>query len=82
MKKQLHKLLLQAFCILLIATLQLLPGVLKAQTKTVSGTITGTANELISGATITVKQTKKATATDASGKFSIEADAGDYLYRV
>lgn len=79
MKKQLHKLLLQAFCILLIATLQLLPGVLKAQTKTVSGTITGTANEPISGATITVKQTKKATATDASGKFSIEADAGQTL---
>ena len=79
MKKQLHKALLKAACILAMALLHLLPGQLKAQSSKVSGTVTGKSNEVLVGATVTVKQTTTATATDASGKFSIEAAPGRTL---
>lgn len=79
MKKQLHKVLLQTSCILLTAMLQLLPGQLKAQSNTVSGSVTGKNNEPLGGATIAVKQTSTATATDASGKFTISATPGQTL---
>ena len=71
--------LLHTSCILVMAILQLLPGQLKAQTNKISGTVTGKGNEPLVGATIMVKQTKKATATDVTGKFSIDATPGQTL---
>ena len=79
MKKQLHKVLLPASCILVMALLLLLPGQVKAQTNKITGTVTGISNAPLSGVTITVKQTEKATVSDADGKFSIEATPGHTL---
>ncbi len=79
MKKQLHKVLLLASCILVMAVLLLLPGKVKAQTNNITGTVTGKGNQPLVGATITIKQTKKTTATDVNGKFSIEATTGETL---
>ncbi|MEO6230729.1 MAG: TonB-dependent receptor [Ferruginibacter sp.] len=79
MKKQLHKVLLQTSCILAMAILQLLPGQLMAQSNKISGTLTGKGNEALAGATVMVKQTNKTTVTDASGKFSIEANPNETL---
>ena len=79
MKKQLHKMLLHTSCILLLAILQLLPANVKAQSRSVSGTVTNKANEPVAGATILVKQSKKITATDVNGKFTIEANPGQTL---
>ncbi|HEY8658209.1 MAG TPA: TonB-dependent receptor [Hanamia sp.] len=79
MKKQLHKVLLHASCILVMALLLLLPGHVKAQMNKFSGTVTGKSNEPIAGATIVVKHTKKAAVTDENGKFSIEATPGQTL---
>lgn len=79
MKKQLHQVFHYAACLLAMAVLQLLPAHLWAQNAKITGTITGKANEPLAGVTVTVKQTKKAAATDASGRFSIEAVAGQTL---
>ncbi|MEO7766128.1 MAG: TonB-dependent receptor plug domain-containing protein [Ferruginibacter sp.] len=79
MKKQLHKMLLPASCILLLAMLQLSPYQVKSQTNRISGTVTNKANEPVQGATIMVKQSKKLTATDANGKFTVEANPGQTL---
>ena len=80
MKQRLHKMLLHASCVLLIAVFQLLPGHLQAQSdKKVVGTITSALNAPVVGATVMVKQTKKTAVTDAAGKFSIEAQQGQTL---
>ncbi|MEO6731723.1 MAG: TonB-dependent receptor [Ferruginibacter sp.] len=79
MKKKWHKVLLFAPCILVMAILQLLPGQLMAQSNKISGTVTGTNNEPLVGATVTVKQSKKVSVTDIAGKFSIEANPGQTL---
>ncbi|MCW3091799.1 MAG: TonB-dependent receptor [Ferruginibacter sp.] len=79
MKKQLHKMLVQASCIVVMALLQLLPGELSAQTNKISGTVTNEQNNPVAGATVTVKETKKTAVTDGQGKFSIEANAGQSL---
>lgn len=76
MKRQLHKMLHQASCILVMALLQLLPGHLKAQTGKLSGIVTNEQNQPVAGATVTVKQTKKTAVTDALGQFTIEANSG------
>ena len=79
MKKQLHKMLLQASCILVMALLQLLPAQLKAQSTKISGTLTGVANAPLAGATVMVKQTKATIVSDANGKFSVSAASGQTL---
>ncbi len=79
MKRQLHKLMLFASCILVMALLTLLPGQVRAQTNKISGTITGVANAPLQAATILVKQTKVSAVSDANGKFSIEAAPGQTL---
>ncbi|MEP7106486.1 MAG: TonB-dependent receptor [Ferruginibacter sp.] len=79
MKKQLPKILLYTPCILLMAVLQLFPGGLAAQTKKISGVVTSVSNQPVAGATVVVKQTKKAVITDAQGQFSIEVTAGQSL---
>ncbi|CAN5656372.1 TonB-dependent receptor [soil metagenome] len=79
MKKQLHKVLLQTSCILVMAILQLLPGQLMAQSNKVSGIVTNGENLPVSGATIVVKQTKLTSVTDVQGRFTIEAKAGQTI---
>lgn len=79
MKKQLHKVLLLASCILVIALQLLLPGQVKAQTTKISGTVTGGSNVPLQSATITVKQTKASAVTDANGIFSIAVNPGQTL---
>jgi len=49
----------------------LLPDLLFAQSKPITGKITDSKNHPIPGATITVKKTLQATVTDADGKFTI-----------
>jgi len=53
---------------------------LLAQSKTISGTVTDNFGEPIPGATIQIKNTNKGTATDFSGKYTLETnlDAGNY----
>ncbi len=79
MKKQLHKVLLLASCILVMAILLLLPGQVRAQSNKISGTVTGVSNTPLQSATIVVKQTKASVATDAAGGFSIAAVPGQTL---
>ncbi|RFZ81137.1 SusC/RagA family TonB-linked outer membrane protein [Mucilaginibacter terrenus] len=51
-----------------------------AQTKTITGTVTSAAdNETIPGATVKIKGTTTAVATDANGKYSINATPGQTL---
>jgi len=76
MKKQLHKMLLRTSCILAMALLLMLPARVHAQTGKISGTVTNAQNQPVVGATITVKQTKKTSVTDANGQFTIEANPG------
>lgn len=71
--------LLHTSCILLIAVLQLVPDITIAQSNKISGVVTNAANQPLAGATVLVKQTNNAAATDATGHFSIEAKAGQTL---
>ncbi len=50
-----------------------------AQEKTVTGMVTGEDSIPLTGVTVSVKETKKATVTDAQGKFSIVASIGQSL---
>lgn len=52
---------------------------LMAQLKTVNGTVTDAKNEPVASATVTVKGTKRATQTNGSGFFSIQAQKGEVL---
>ncbi|MEO6720960.1 MAG: TonB-dependent receptor [Ferruginibacter sp.] len=79
MKQRLHKMLLHTSCILLMAVLQLIPGRVAAQSGRISGVVTSASNQPIAAATVMVKETKKAAVTDASGRFTIEAKAGETL---
>jgi hypothetical protein len=71
MKKQLRKRLLNISCILVVAVLEFFPLLLTAQSKRISGVVTTGSNEPLPGATVEVKQTKKAVATDTQGQFTI-----------
>ncbi|HEX6426073.1 MAG TPA: TonB-dependent receptor [Niastella sp.] len=51
----------------------------KAQSKTISGKITGDKGEALAGATVTLKGKGKAVTTDSAGLFSIRAEQGDVL---
>src|SRR5689334_21531121 len=64
------------FCFLLVLSL-LFSAFTQAQT--VTGTVTDAANQPVSGATVTVKGTAKATTTDNGEKFSINAASNDVL---
>lgn len=58
----------------------LLIGGVSAQTVSVSGTVTDARDESpLPGVSVTVKGTKKGTATDASGRYLIEASKGSVL---
>jgi TonB-linked SusC/RagA family outer membrane protein len=79
MKKQLHKPMLLASCILVVAALLMLPGQVRAQSNKISGTVTGASNAPLPAATILVKQTKASAVSDINGKFSIDAAPGQTL---
>jgi len=51
----------------------------KAQSKTISGKITGDKEEALAGATVTLKGKGKAVTTDSAGLFTISAAQGDVL---
>lgn len=74
-------LLRSAFCTLPLSSLLLLSQTASAQQvqKTNTGVVRNAAGEPVSGATITVKGTGKATATGADGTFSIEVPQGATL---
>ena len=63
---------------LLISILFLLCTKLSAQ-QSITGVITGTDHTPLFSATVTVKNTSRATTTDANGHFSIAAKTGDIL---
>lgn len=79
MEKKLHKVFISLPCMLVIAILQMLPCLAKAQANVISGTITGVSNTPLEAATVTVKQTKISVVCDAQGKFSIAVNPGQTL---
>jgi TonB-dependent starch-binding outer membrane protein SusC len=79
MKKQLHKVFISLPCMLVIAILQLLPCLAKAQANNISGTVTGVSNTPLEAATVTIKKTTTSVVCDAQGKFSIAANPGQTL---
>lgn len=68
---------LRKFCAL--ACLLLTTMSLFAQVKTVTGTVTDTADEPLIGASVLIKGTSTGTITDLDGKYSITASPGDIL---
>ncbi len=68
------------FSFILSLMLLLLPTAVKAQERTVTGTIVSDDNKTpLSGVTVHVKGTRKITKTDADGKFSIKVNPGETL---
>jgi TonB-linked SusC/RagA family outer membrane protein len=62
------------FCIIAgITIVLLLPSIVFAQLKTITGKITDSKNNPVPNATITVKKSSQATVTDAEGKFKVNA---------
>jgi TonB-dependent starch-binding outer membrane protein SusC len=61
--------------VLLQTLLMFLMGSAWAQTRTVTGTVTGSSAETVVGATVLVKGTSTATSTDANGKYKINIPA-------
>src|SRR5687767_1615822 len=50
-----------------------------AYTQTITGTVSSVANQPVSGATVQVKNTTRATVTDDNGQFRINASGNDVL---
>lgn len=50
-----------------------------AQTRTITGTVTGADGKALSGVTVTVKNTARITMTNEGGKYSIEASPGETI---
>jgi len=63
----------------LLALVLLMPIMMFAQTKTVTGTVTDSEGEAVIGATVAVKGSSRATMTDVNGAFSIAAEAQSVL---
>src|SRR5678816_3028624 len=73
-----RKILQLLFTLLLM--LFLLPPVLMAQDRTVTGTVLSEDSKTpLSGVTVRVKGTKRIVQTDANGKFSIRMNSGETL---
>lgn len=74
MRKMLR--LFLAFSVMLL----LLPQVMQAQERTITGTIVSEDNKTpLAGVTVRVKGTRKITQTDANGKFTIKVNPGEVL---
>jgi TonB-linked SusC/RagA family outer membrane protein len=71
--KQIPKRHVTAFVLLL------LPAILFAQVKTVTGTVTDETGKPVSGASVLVKKSSTGTATNDAGRFSINASPSDEL---
>lgn len=65
--------------LMLILLFGLFPLIGTAQSRTISGVVVDEDNSPLSGVTVTVKNTPRATTTDANGAFSINASAGQVL---
>ncbi len=63
--------------LMLVTILLLLVNMVQAQTRTISGKVTSAGNEAQPGVSVLVKETLKGTVTDANGKYSISAPAGE-----
>ncbi|CAG5068433.1 TonB-dependent receptor P3 [Dyadobacter sp. CECT 9623] len=63
----------------LINTMSVAPATVVATIREITGTIQDVKGLPLVGATVIVKGTDKGTSTDASGKFTIEAEPGDVL---
>ncbi|NII28832.1 TonB-dependent receptor [Pseudoflavitalea sp. X16] len=64
---------------LLVTVLVICSNPLRAQTGTVSGTVTTENNEPLSGASVLARQSGKAVMTDAKGQFTVAITANDVL---
>ena len=58
--------------LLLVTFLALITTIALAQTRKISGTVTGENGAVIAGASVTIKGTSKGTTTSSTGKFSID----------
>ena len=65
--------------ITLLVVLSVASSIVTAQTRTITGTVTGSDGAVIPGATVQVKETKRGTFTKKNGTYSIEASAGEVL---
>ncbi len=81
MKKTRTSVPLGSFCqaLLLALLLPLYPAFAQAQERTVSGRVYSVDNRPVAGATVSVRGTNRAYSTDAEGKFTVAAQAGDIL---
>jgi ferric enterobactin receptor len=71
-----RKLRLLTFLLLLIT---MLPSLVMAQQRNITGTVRAEDQSPLSGVTITVKNTNRITQTDANGHFSVQAATGETL---
>lgn len=58
--------------LLLVTFLAFITTIALAQTRKISGTVTGENSAVVAGASVTLKGTSKGTTTSSTGKFSIE----------
>jgi TonB-dependent SusC/RagA subfamily outer membrane receptor len=68
-----------SFLLTFLLTLIWLPGIVKAQSLTISGTVTGSANQPLADVSILVKNTGQGTTTDRQGAFTVSAPANAEL---
>jgi TonB-linked SusC/RagA family outer membrane protein len=61
-------------CLAVLLSLFMLPCLLLAQQQTISGKVTDAKGAPIYGASVSIKQSTKSTATDADGKFTLQAE--------
>src|SRR5215217_7944801 len=79
MKKKFTLHYVRALSKLLCSLLFILSFSVAAYCQTVSGTVTNADNQPVSGVTVQVKNTDRATATNDAGKFQINASANSVL---
>jgi TonB-dependent starch-binding outer membrane protein SusC len=79
MKKQNTKMFRYILCLMLMVVTYILPSMVFAQQKNITGVVTNDSNKPIESATVVVKQTKATAVCDASGNFSIAAVSGQTL---
>ncbi len=64
---------------ILLLLLALMPAIMNAQNKTITGTVVSEKNEPLADVSVSVQGTTTATITNAAGKYSISAKPGDIL---
>lgn len=66
-------------CCIICIVLLTLPGYIRAQSKTIKGTVTDEVGAPAIGVSVAIKQGKTGTATDAEGKFTLSVQQGTVL---